>query len=115
MVRLGGAYYGNPYNNIAGEKGSRFQLSGGLGYRDKGFFIDLAYVHTMGKDVHFAYRLQNAPSFGSHYQKHRWQCSVDCWIQNITITEINHDEKGISRYPFLFAAKHDIWVLYKKE
>ena len=22
MVRLGGAYYGNPYNNIAGEKGS---------------------------------------------------------------------------------------------
>ena len=65
MVRLGGAYYGNPYNNIAGEKGSRLQLSGGLGYRDKGFFVDLAYVHTMGKDVHFAYRLQNAPSFGA--------------------------------------------------
>ncbi len=61
MVRLGGAYYGNPYKNLAGEKGHRFQLTGGLGYRHKGMFIDLAYVHTMGRDVHFAYRLQNSP------------------------------------------------------
>jgi hypothetical protein len=61
MVRLGGAYYANPYKNLAGEKGHRFQLTGGLGYRHKGMFIDLGYVHTMGKDVHFAYRLQNSP------------------------------------------------------
>jgi hypothetical protein len=60
MVRLGGAYYGNPYKDLAGEKGSRFQLSGGLGYRNKGFFIDVAYMHTMGKDVHFPYRLQSS-------------------------------------------------------
>jgi hypothetical protein len=65
MVRLGAAYYGNPYKNIAGEKGSRFQATGGLGYRNKGFFVDLAYVHTMGKDVHFAYRLQNAAFTGA--------------------------------------------------
>jgi hypothetical protein len=65
MVRLGGAYYGNPYKNIAGEKGHRFQLAGGLGYRDKGFFIDLAYVHTMGKDVHFPYRLQSTSFTGA--------------------------------------------------
>ncbi|HEX7846093.1 MAG TPA: aromatic hydrocarbon degradation protein, partial [Chitinophagaceae bacterium] len=61
MVRLGGAYYGNPYKNIAGEKGHRFQLTGGLGYRNKGIFVDLGYAHTMGKDVHFAYRLENGP------------------------------------------------------
>jgi hypothetical protein len=61
MARLGAAYYGNPYKDIAGEKGSRFSVSGGLGYRNKGMFIDIAYVHTMGKDVHFAYRLQNSP------------------------------------------------------
>lgn len=61
MTRLGVAYYGNPYQDIAGEKGDRFQLSGGLGYRNKGIFIDLTYVHTMGKDVDFAYRLQNRP------------------------------------------------------
>ncbi len=65
MARLGMAYYGNPYKDIAGEKGSRFQLTGGLGYRNKGMFIDLTYVHTMGKDVHFAYRLQNSPYSGA--------------------------------------------------
>ncbi len=65
MVRLGGAYYGNPYKDLAGEKGHRFQLTGGLGYRNKGMFIDLAYAHTMGKDVHYAYRLQNGPFTGA--------------------------------------------------
>lgn len=59
-VRLGGAYYGNPYNNIAGETGSVTQATGGLGYRNKGFFIDLGYVHTLGKDVIFPYRLTDA-------------------------------------------------------
>jgi hypothetical protein len=65
MVRLGGAYYGNPYKDIAGAEGHRFQITGGLGYRNKGMFIDLAYVHTMGKDVNFAYLLQNSPNTGA--------------------------------------------------
>ena len=65
MVRLGAAYYGNPYKNLNGEKGNRFQLTGGLGYRNKGMFIDLAYVHTMGKDVHFPYRLDSSPFAGA--------------------------------------------------
>jgi long-subunit fatty acid transport protein len=47
MARLGAAYYGNPYQDLGhGEKGSRFQLSGGLGYRNKGVFVDLTYVHN---------------------------------------------------------------------
>lgn len=56
MFRAGGAYYMNPYrdselrSNIA-------QLSAGIGYRDKGIFIDLTYVHTMRKEVDFPYRL----------------------------------------------------------
>ncbi len=59
MARLGLAYYSNPYQDLGhNEKGNRFQLSGGLGYRNKGIFIDLTYVHTMGKDIHFPYRLQ---------------------------------------------------------
>ena len=66
MARLGAAYYGNPYKDLGhAEKGSRFSLSGGLGYRNKGMFIDLTYVHTMGKDVHFAYRLQNSAFAGA--------------------------------------------------
>jgi hypothetical protein len=56
MVRLGGAYYGNPYKN---EKASRIKLAGGLGYRDKGIFIDLTYVYGINKDVNYPYRLQD--------------------------------------------------------
>ena len=65
MVRAGAAYYGNPYKNINGEKGSRMNLSGGLGYRNKGLFIDLTYVHALARDVHFAYRLQNTAYEGA--------------------------------------------------
>ena len=59
MFRAGGAYYGNPYKN---EKADRVKLSGGLGYRDKGFFADLTYVYAMNKDVSYPYRLQDKPN-----------------------------------------------------
>ncbi|MEO7922971.1 MAG: aromatic hydrocarbon degradation protein [Chitinophagaceae bacterium] len=66
MARLGVAYYGNPYKDLGhAEKGSKFLVSGGLGYRNKGMFIDLTYVHNMTKDVYFAYRLQNSPYTGA--------------------------------------------------
>lgn len=57
MFRLGAAYYGNPYKNLNGEKGSKLNLSGGLGYRNKGFFIDVTYVHSTNRDTHIPYRL----------------------------------------------------------
>lgn len=63
MVRAGAAFYGNPYQNINGEKANRLNLSGGLGYRDKGFFADLTYVHAMNRDVHFAYRLEDPTAY----------------------------------------------------
>ena len=65
MVRAGAAYYGNPYKNINNERGSRLNLSGGLGYRNKGFFIDATYVHSMTKDVDVAYRLGSSPYFNA--------------------------------------------------
>lgn len=58
MARLGFAYYGNPYKDAA-YKANRMLLSGGLGYRHKGVFVDLTYVHDMSKDVSFPYRLQD--------------------------------------------------------
>ena len=66
MARLGVAYYGNPYQSINGEKGSRLHLSGGLGYRNKGMFVDLTYIYTMGKDVNFPYRLQYSAYSGAN-------------------------------------------------
>ena len=61
MLRLGGAYYGSPYkdDNL---KASRTIATGGLGYRNHGIFIDLAYAHTFNKDVVFPYRLNNKPN-----------------------------------------------------
>jgi hypothetical protein len=59
MVRAGAAYFGNPYKEINGGKGKKINLSGGLGYRNKGMFIDLTYVHSMVDDIHAPYRLQN--------------------------------------------------------
>ncbi len=58
MARLGFAYYSKPYKE-AELKASRMLLSGGLGYRNKGFFVDLTYVHAMNKDVSFPYRLED--------------------------------------------------------
>lgn len=56
MTRLGFAYYGSPYQDKE-LKARRMFLSGGLGYRNKGVFIDLTYVHQLNRDVHFPYRL----------------------------------------------------------
>jgi hypothetical protein len=59
MARLGFAYYGNPYKDKQ-LKASKMNLSGGLGYRHKGIFVDLTYVYRINKDVNFPYRV-NAP------------------------------------------------------
>ena len=59
-VRAGFAYYGSPYENTAsGADGSMKKISGGLGYRNKGFFADLTYVHTLASDTYQPYRLSS--------------------------------------------------------
>jgi hypothetical protein len=61
MFRLGAAYFGSPYQDEA-LKASRVIGTGGLGYRNKGIFIDLSYSHIMNKDAVFAYRLNDKPN-----------------------------------------------------
>lgn len=56
MARGGFAYYGNPYRD-AELKNNRMLLSGGLGYRNKGMFIDLTLVHSIMKDTNIPYYL----------------------------------------------------------
>jgi hypothetical protein len=76
MVRAGAAYFGNPYVNINGDKGSKLNLSGGLGYRNQGFFVDLTYVHAIGKDVNFPYRLQYSPYMGANVKSIRGNAMI---------------------------------------
>lgn len=56
-VRAGFAYYGDPYANSSVDNSIK-RISGGLGYRNRGFFLDLTYVHTLNKDEYLPYRLQ---------------------------------------------------------
>lgn len=58
MARLGFGYYTNPYKDVA-FKANRMLLSGGLGYRHRGVFVDLTYVYSMAKDANFPYRLED--------------------------------------------------------
>lgn len=65
MTRLGFAYYTNPYKDSE-LKAGRALISGGLGYRHRGFFVDLTYIYSINKDVNFPYRLQDrANTFAS--------------------------------------------------
>lgn len=56
MARLGFAYSTTPYRQ-SGLKANRMFISGGVGYRNKGIFIDLTYVQNIINDVSFPYRL----------------------------------------------------------
>lgn len=58
MGRVGFAYYTNPYREIA-LKANQLLLSGGLGYRDKGFFADLTYQHKFLRYAELPYRLED--------------------------------------------------------
>lgn len=61
MARAGFAYYGNPYQDKV-LKNNRMLLSGGLGYRDKGMFVDLTYVYAIMNDTHVPYYLSDRPN-----------------------------------------------------
>lgn len=58
MFRLGGGFYGSPYAD-KDLNANRIVTSGGLGYRNKGIFIDATYSHNFVKDVNFPYRLND--------------------------------------------------------
>ena len=58
MARAGFNFIGNPYK-VSDINSNRINISTGLGYRNKGIFFDLTYIHQLMKDVTFPYRLYN--------------------------------------------------------
>ena len=56
MVRAGAAHYGNPYRESL-LKNNRTLLSTGLGYRNKGIFVDLTFIHSIINDTNSPYYL----------------------------------------------------------
>ena len=57
-IRLGTAYFGSPYADES-LAASKLLATGGIGYRNKGIFIDLGYSYSFNKDVNFPYRLND--------------------------------------------------------
>ena len=56
MARLGFSYSTSPYAQTV-LKANRMFVSGGVGYRNRGMFVDLTYVQQISKDINFPYRL----------------------------------------------------------
>lgn len=56
MARAGFAYYTSPYKDKE-LKARKMFASGGVGYRNKGVFVDLTYVQRLNKDISFPYRV----------------------------------------------------------
>jgi long-subunit fatty acid transport protein len=69
-VRIGGGYYGSPYEDKA-LKASKTMLSAGLGYRNHGMYIDAAYVYSINKDVNFPYRLNDKPNTFAEWKNNK--------------------------------------------
>lgn len=62
-LRGGYAIYGSPFDvDINGEKindGRKTYYTGGLGFRDKDFFIDLAYIMSVSNEDYYLYGSEN--------------------------------------------------------
>ncbi len=61
MARAGFAYLSSPYSDKQ-LLGKRMLVSGGAGYRNKGFFVDLTYVHGFIKQSDVPYYLSDKPN-----------------------------------------------------
>jgi len=52
--RVGSSYYGSPYEGET-TRGARMGYSGGIGIREKGYFLDFSYNHLRTEDNYYLY------------------------------------------------------------
>lgn len=57
-LRAGYAHYGSPFASGLND-GKRNYFTGGVGYRDEIFFVDLAYVYSVNNEDYYLYRSPN--------------------------------------------------------
>jgi hypothetical protein len=68
-LRAGGAYYSNPYT-ASGVDGSRFTVSGGVGYRIKHFYTDVTYQYAQSVEDYYLYNYQGMVPSKNTYSTH---------------------------------------------
>lgn len=66
--RGGYAMFGNPFKTEIND-GARSSLSFGLGYREKNYFIDFAYVMTQGKEDYYLYEPSLVPAVQNDFRQ----------------------------------------------
>jgi len=59
--RAGGKYSTSPYQNDIND-GSRFGFSGGIGFKQQWFFMDIAYAYANMKDDYYFYNVNGISS-----------------------------------------------------
>lgn len=64
MIRLGGSFYGNPYEN---ESSNLYKITGGAGYRGNGIYADVSYSYSLRNANDFPYRLADKPNVPARY------------------------------------------------
>lgn len=69
MGRLGFAYYGSPYDEKQFHA-HKMNVSGGVGYRGAGIFVDVTYVYGLNRDVDFPYRLSDKANTFADIKNH---------------------------------------------
>jgi len=67
--RIGGSYSMNPYSS-PDLKANLSTISGGIGYRKHGIFVDLTYVEAISNNVNFPYRLGGKDNVYSTVKKY---------------------------------------------
>jgi hypothetical protein len=77
MLRAGFNYFQSPYNDSSLDF-ARYAYSGGIGYRGKHFFADLAYTLNTGK-YHFA------PYYVNNYRVRDTDENPDVAVENLKI------------------------------
>jgi hypothetical protein len=80
MLRAGFNYFQSPYKD-SNLDFDRYAYSGGLGYRSKYFFVDLAYMLNTGK-YHFA------PYYVNDYRVKDTDTNPDIAVENLKIGHI---------------------------
>ena len=57
-LRAGYSFYGSPFATDVND-GKKNYYTGGIGFRDENFFVDLAYVYSASKENYYLYRSEN--------------------------------------------------------
>lgn len=79
-IRLGGAYYGSPYKDNS-LKANRILAAGGLGYRNRGIFVDVTLAEMFNKDVSFPYRLTDKANTYAQLKNQRMNLLVTVGVK----------------------------------